>query len=437
MTRRAALSAAHSISHLRETPTMLRRIIWLLPILLAAAVPLGTRAGDWPQFRGPEGQGHADEKLVTRWSGSDNVLWKVDVPGTGWSSPVIVDGKVYLTSAVAIKDSKDLSLRALCLSAKDGKVVWDVEVFRQDAKAPAIHRKNSHASPTPIVEGDRLYVHFGHQGTACLDLAGKVKWRNSELRYAPVHGNGGSPALVDGLLVFSTDGAAIRRLYALDVKDGQVKWKVDRSGRAGKQFSFSTPLVITVGGKKQIVSPGSDMVGAYDPATGEEIWKVTYKGYSVVPRPVYGHGMIYLSTGYDSPELLAIAADGKGDVTKTHVKWRLDEGAPRTPSPLLVGDVLYLVSDNGFASCLDAKKGTQHWYKRVGGNGYSASPMYANGHVYLLSEDGVGTVLKASTKYELVSRNDLPDGTRTLASYAASGGALFLRTQSELYKIGK
>jgi outer membrane protein assembly factor BamB len=425
---------------------MPRRILWLVPAVLAATC---CWAGDWPQFRGPGGEGHADEKLVTEWSGAGwsspivgkvylHILWKVDVPGSGWSSPVVVGGKVYLTSAVPVKDSKDLSLRAICLNAKDGKTVWDVEVFRQDAKkAPGIHRKNSHASPTPSVEGERLYVHFGHQGTACLDLSGKVKWRNSDLRYSPVHGNGGSPVLVDGLLVFSTDGARVRQVIALDVRDGQVKWKKDRSGKAARAFSFSTPLVITVGGKKQIVSPASDMVAAYDPATGEEIWKVTYSGYSVIPRPVFGHGMVFLSTGFDRPELLAIAADGKGDVTKTHVKWRIDEGAPKTPSPLLVGDELYLVSDDGFASCLDAKKGTQHWSKRVPGNGFSASPLYANGHVYLQSEDGVGTVLKASKKYELVSRNDLPKGSRTLASYAASGGALFLRTQSELYKIGK
>src|SRR5262249_44760020 len=187
-------------------------------------------------------------------------------------------------------------LRALCLDAKDGKIVWDVEVFRQDAsKAPNVHSKNSHASPTAIVEGDRMYVHFGHQGTACLDLSGKVLWRNRELSYAPVHGNGGSPVLVDGLLVFSTDGADVRRVVALDAKDGQVKWKKNRSGKASRNFSFSTPLVITVNKKKQIISPASDMVAAYDPATGDEIWKATYKGYSVIPRPVYGHGMIFLS----------------------------------------------------------------------------------------------------------------------------------------------
>jgi outer membrane protein assembly factor BamB len=419
---------------------MRRVVCWLLPALLAAT---SVFASDWPQFRGPTGQGHSDEKPMTKWSDTENVLWKKEIPGSGWSSPVVVGGKIYLTSAVEVKDSKDLSLRALCLDAKDGKILWDNEVFRQDAsKAPGIHSKNSHASPTPIVEKDRLYVHFGHQGTACLELSGKVLWRNREYSYVPIHGNGGTPVLVDGLLVFSNDGYVVgssfkpvRRLVALDAKEGQLKWTTNRTGKPNKSFSFSTPLVITVNKKKQIVSPGSDVVAAYDPATGDEIWKVTYSGYSLIPRPVYGHGMVFLSTGYDSPELLAIEADGKGDVTKTHVKWRLRKGAPHTPSPLLVGDELYLVSDGGLASCLDAKTGKEHWQKRVQGRGYSASPIYADGHVYLLSEDGVGTVLKASKTYEVVARNEL--GERTLASYAVSDSALFVRTAKRLYKIGK
>lgn len=405
----------------------------LLPLLAATAVVPPLCAGDWPQFRGPTGQGHADEKLVTSWGEADNVLWKQDVPGLGWSSPVVVEGKVYLTTAVK-GDGKAQSLRAMCLDAKDGSVVWDVEVFAQEG-GPGIHSKNSHASPTPVVAGGRIYVHFGHMGTACLDLQGKVLWRNRDLRYAPVHGNGGSPVLVEGLLVFSTDGAAVRQVIALDAGTGKVKWRKDRSGKAARNFSFSTPMVIEVAGKKQIVSPASDMVAAYDPATGDEVWKVRYGGYSVIPRPAFGHGMVFLSTGYDRPEFLAVAADGKGDVTATHVKWRLTKGAPHTPSPLLAGDELYLVADDGVASCIDAKKGDVHWQKRLPGKGHSASPTYAGGHVYYLSEDGVGSVVKASKTYELVSRNAI--GEKTLASYAASDGALYLRTQKRLFKIGK
>ena len=406
-----------------------------LPCLLVASFTL--LAADWPQFRGPGGQGHTEAaNLPTEWSATKNVVWKQDIPGSGWSSPVVVGGKVFLTSAVPIDDSKDLSLRALCLDAASGKILWNNEVFRQVANdAPRIHGKNSHASPTPVVEGGRLYVHFGHQGTACLDLAGKILWTNRELKYAPVHGNGGSPVLADGLLVFSTDGANARQVIALDAKTGKLKWRTKRTGTSSQPFSFSTPLVIEVAGKKQVISPASGMVGAYDLTTGAEVWKVRYTGYSVIPRPVFGHGMVFLSTGYDSASVVAIKADGKGDVTDTHIAWTLKDGAPHTPSLLLVGEELFMSSDGGFASGVDAKKGTVHWKKRLGGNGYSASPIYADGKVWFLSEDGVGTVVKASTTYEQVARNPL--GERTLASYAAIDGALFLRSESRLYRMGK
>jgi outer membrane protein assembly factor BamB len=390
---------------------------------------------DWPEFRGPTGQGLAQvDSLPTEWSKTKN-SWKKEIPGSGWSSPIIAGGRIYLTTAAPIEKSKDLSLRALCLDAATGKVLWDKQIFRENARTtPKIHGKNSHASPTPIVTDNRLYVHFGHEGTACLDLQGNVKWTYRD-PYPPVHGAGGSPVLVDGRLVFSTDGARERFVVALEADTGKLAWRTKRSGKPVKNFSFSTPLVITVDGKKQIISPSSDMVGAYDPKTGNEIWRVEYSGYSVIPRPVYGHGLLFLSTGYDSPTFLAIRPGGSGDVTKTNVEWTMKKGAPNTPSPLLVGEELYLVSDHGLATCLDAKTGTVHWSKRLGGNGYSASPIAAAGNVYFLSENGVGTVVKASKTFEQVARNEL--GERTLASYAVADGALFIRTAKNLYRIGK
>jgi outer membrane protein assembly factor BamB len=250
----------------------------------------------------------------------------------------VSQGRIYLTAAVPVPENArgDQSLRALCLDAAKGTILWDKEVFLQDgAKAPRINGKNSHASPTPLVHGGRLYVHFGHQGTACLDLAGKVLWRSKRVQYDPVHGNGGSPILVDDALVFSTDGASDPMVVALDRNNGKVLWKKERSVDSYKKFSFSTPLVITVHGARQIISAGSGMVGAYEPRTGREIWRVEYDGYSVVPRPVFGQGLVFLSTGYESPRVLAIRPDGKGDVTKTHVAWTLRKGAPHNPSPLL------------------------------------------------------------------------------------------------------
>src|SRR6185437_5702085 len=235
-------------------------------------------------------------------------------------------------------------------------------------KSPRIHGKNSHASPTPLVRGERLFVHFGHQGTACLDLEGKVLWKNTSLHYAPVHGNGGSPILVDDSLVFSCDGGDKRFIVALNVVNGEVRWKTDRTIEASRKFSFSTPLLIVVDGKKQIISPGSNVVCAFDPATGHEIWRVRYDGYSVIPRPVYGQGLLFICTGYNTPSLLAIRPDGKGDVTDTHVVWKTRKAVPHTPSPLLVGEELYFVSDSGQASCLDARTGQVHWQERLGGN---------------------------------------------------------------------
>jgi outer membrane protein assembly factor BamB len=393
------------------------------------------RAEDWPGFRGPTGQGIVREgSMPVEWS-SKTATWKQPMSGNGWSSPVIVGGKIYLTSAVPGQEG--FSLRALCLETKTGKTLWDTEVFKEAAGAPKPHSKNSHASPTPIVEGDRLFVHFGHLGTACLDLSGKVLWKNVQ-RYSPVHGNGGTPVLVDGLVIFSCDGASSPYVVALDAATGKEVWKKPRQGNADRKFSFSTPLVIEVKGAKdvtkahQVISPGSNQVTAFDPKTGNPIWTVTYDGYSVIPRPVYGHGMVFLSTGYNSPSLLAIKPDGTGDVTKTHVAWTARKGAPHTPSPLLVGDELYMVSDGGVASCLDAKTGKVHWSERIGG-GYSASPIYASGKVYFQSEDGVTTVVKAGTKFEEVAKNKLNE--RTLASFAVADGALYLRTDKNLYRF--
>lgn len=409
-----------------------------LPAFLTFSAFLGLAlnapAENWPEFRGPTGQGlYAGKNLPIEWSTTKNVVWKQKIAGHGWSSPIILDGRVYLTSAVPIEKSKDLSLKAICLDAAKGTILWQTEVFRQDgAKAPKIHDKNSHASPTPITDGQMLYVHFGHEGTACLDLNGKVVWRNNEHRYAPVHGNGATPILVDGKLIYSADGSNKQFVVALNTADGQTLWKTDRKSKASRKFSFSTPLLITVNGKKQIVSPASDAVMAYDPDDGSEIWRVKYDGYSVIPRPVFGHGMVFLSTSYNTPSVLAIRVDGKGDVTDSHVAWTASKGAPHTPSLLLVGAELYMVSDKGIASCLDARTGKPHWSQRVGGN-FSASPFYADGKIYLQSEEGVTTVLRAGTKYEVLATSDLKE--RTFACYAVADSAIYLRTETQLYRI--
>jgi outer membrane protein assembly factor BamB len=408
----------------------------LCVVLAAGFVTSFLRAGDWPEFRGPTGQGqYQGGVLPVTWDGKKHIVWKQEIPGAGWSSPIVCAGKIYLTTALPISErgANDQSLQALCLDAKNGKNLWQKEVFRQDGtKAPPIHGKNSHASATPLIAGAKLYVHFGHQGTACLDLAGNILWQNRALKYSPVHGNGGSPILVDDLLIFSCDGGDEAFIVALDAGSGKERWRTARSVEADRRFSFSTPLLITVNGQKQVISPSSGAVYAYEPDSGKEIWRVRFDGYSVIPRPVFGYGLVYMSTGYNSATLLAIRPDGKGDVTDSHIAWRSSESAPHTPCPLLAGADLYMVSDNGVASCLDAQTGRVHWQQRIGGS-YSASPISAGGKIYFLSEQGTGTVVKAGHRFEKLATNALRE--RTLASYAAVDDALIIRTEKHLYRV--
>jgi outer membrane protein assembly factor BamB len=408
-------------------------------------------ATDWPQFRGPGGQGVSQAIGVpVRWWATQNIAWKVPILGRGWSSPVLSAGRIYLTTAVegdggvgsgaaggagARPGAAGPSLRALCLDAADGKVLWDVEVFRPDAAAAAaMHSKNSPASATPVVTADRLYVHFGHMGTAALDPSGKVLWRQTSVTFPPVRGNGGSPVLVGGLLAFNCDGAKDPFVAALDAGSGEVRWKTPRETPAKSKFSFSTPLVIEVEGRTQLVSAASGFVGGYDPADGRELWRVRYgEGYSVVPRPVYSHGLLFVSSGFDSPVLYAIRPAGAaGDVTETHVAWKTRKGAPCTPSPVVVGDEVYFISDAGVATCADCESGAVHWTQRLDGS-FSASPVSADGRVYFQNEAGVGYVVEAGRTFRLLAENDL--GEPSLASYAAADGTLFIRTGGHLWRI--
>jgi len=412
----------------------LRRQIRALLFVTVGA--LATAGPDWPEFRGPTGQGLATAKDVpVQWDAATNVRWKVPLPGEGWSSPVLVGDRIYLTAAAT--PGAVPSLHALCVAAADGRIIWNVEVLRAEPGATKeFHSKNSHASPTPIVRDGVVYVHFGHMGTAALDLAGKVLWRQTGLTYSPVHGNGASPALVGDLLVFSCDGKAEPFLAALDTKTGAVRWKTPRQTTAKSKFSFATPLAIEVDGVTQIISPASGFVGGYDPKDGRELWRVRYgEGYSVIPRPVYAHGLLFVSSCFNRPVLYAINPRGaQGDATAGHIVWSNPKGAPNTPSTVVVGDELYEVSDGGIATCFDARTGVVHWTERLGGD-FSASPVHAEGRLYFQNEAGVGFVLKAGKTFELLAKNDL--GERTLASPAVTDGALFLRSKGHLWRIGK
>lgn len=399
----------------------------LAALLLACAA---ASAQDWPQFRGPDGQGHADgQSYPVEWSETRNIAWKVPVPGRGWSSPVAADGRVWLTTAV--KEGRDTSLRLLGYDAASGRTLLDTEVFRMRG-GDLLNPKNSHASPTPIVAGDRVYVHFGAEGTAAVSTSGDVLWRR-KLAYVSQHGNGGSPELAGDVLVINCDGFDEAFVAGIDLGTGKVRWRTARPEPHTQ--AYSTPLAIRTPNGTQVVSVGAFYTVAYDPRNGKELWRVRYDdGYSNVPRPVYGNGLVIVATGFNQPSLLAIRPDGRGDVTRTHVVWKLSRGAPLTPSPLLAGDTLYVVSDNGIASSVDARTGAIRWQQRLG-NSFSASPLLADNRIYFLDEDGRTTVIAAGGSGDRLATNTL-DGP-ALASMAAVPHAFILRTATHLYRIGK
>jgi outer membrane protein assembly factor BamB len=406
----------------------------LLVLLLIAGASVLAQAEDWPQFRGPTGQGHATERgLPLEWSETKNIIWKTPVPGLGWSSPTVANGRVWLTTVVESKERRgrvSASLRALAFDVATGRELVNVEVFRLD-DAGYVNPKNSRASPTPIVEGDRVFVHFGAEGTAALSTSGEILW-TTHLRYESQHGNGGSPTLYRDLLIINCDGnGGDAYVVALDAASGKPRWKTARRRPADQ--AYSTPLVITVGQEDQLVSVGAYRAAAYDPLTGQEIWRVSYgDGFSNVPRPVFGQGLVFIATGFQTPALMAVRPDGKGDVTRTHVAWTITRGAPYTPSPLLVGNDLYYVSDTGVLSLADAASGQIVWQQRLGGN-YSASPVFVDGRIYFQSEEGMTTVIAPGREFRRLASNRL-DGA-TLASMAVSSGSFFIRSDSHLYRI--
>ena len=412
------------------------RFLLLLSVTCCLNVP--TDAADSPQFRGPGGQGHSDAKnLPLTWSETENIAWKVPIAGLGWSSPSIQGDQIWLTTA--LDDGK--SLHAIALDRASGKTLHDVEVFTLENPG-GVHSKNSHASPTPLIEGDRVYVHYGAHGTACLKTDGTIVWKNQALKHDHRHGPGGSPVVFEDLLILNCDGSDIQFVVALDKATGEIRWQKKRehihadrlSGKSNVPMAYTTPLLVDVNGTIQLLSTGADSIVAYNPRTGDEYWWFRFDGYSNVLRPVVANGLVFISSGYDRPEFYAVRIDGSGDVTESHLAWNMKKAAPLNPSPLVVGEELYLVSDNGIATCVDAVTGEERWQERVGGN-FSASPTLADGRIYLLDEDGATTVIAPGRKFELLATNKL-DG-RTLATPAMVDDTILLRTDTHLYRIEK
>jgi outer membrane protein assembly factor BamB len=405
----------------------------LIALMLTHSTTVAEAGDVWPQFRGPGGQGHADAaKLPINWSEDEHVTWKTEIPGKGWSSPVIWGDQIWMTTA----SDEGRLLRAVCVDRRSGQIVHNVEVFAHDEPLQ-INPKNSHASPTPVVEAGRLYVDYGTQRTACLDTAtAEVLWTNEQMLLDHKEGPGSSPIVYGNLLLINCDGTDVQYVIALDKRSGESVWQTWRSQPMAENPDFckaySTPLVIHSGGRDQLISVGAHWVYSYDPTTGKENWMAGFNGFSIVPRPVFDDQRIFICTGFMKPQLLAIRPDGEGDVTETHVQWNANRQVPNNPSPIIVDGLIFMASDRGVATCLDATTGQEHWVERLEGN-FSASPIHADGRLYFPNEQGQTFVVAAESEFELLATNELDAGH--MASFAVTGDTLFVRTRTHLYRI--
>lgn len=411
-------------------------VLTLAPALAAGAEvrmiePDGKGSEYWPRWRGPSGQGLVEgDGYVESWSATENVLWKVEVPGEGNSSPIVWGDRIFLTTAH--DDGKRRSV--LCFRRSDGKQLW--ETFAPDAAPEFAHPKNGRASSTPTTDGKRVYAYLGNHGLLAVDFEGKVVWHRELGPFMAFHGTASSPLLYEDRVILGQDhgGKGGSFIAAFDAASGEQLWRTRRSAQVG----WSTPVAIRAGDRDEIVHSGQQRVIAYDPDSGEELWKASGNTYETIPTPVVGHGMIFCSSGRAGPTL-AVRPGGSGDVTGTHVAWKAAKGSPFVPSPLLHGDYLYMVNDmSSVATCYEAKTGEVRWQGRLGEaarEGFSASPVALQGKLFFTNDQGQTFVLKAGPEFELLHVNEL--GERVLASPALVDGVWYVRGADHLWALGR
>jgi outer membrane protein assembly factor BamB len=425
------------------------RTFWLA-LLGSSLLAATTHAENWPQFRGPTGQGISSETgLPTTWSQDQNVRWKADVPGEGWSSPIVWGDQVFVTTVT----DGGTRCHVLSFAADTGAPLWDREVCQQEP----LHKetKNSYATPTPVTDGERIYAVFGDGSATALSMQGDVEWLNREVKFYSRHGLGSSPTLFDGLLIMPFDGSNRisdagknpntpdeekigwqipwdkSEIVAYRTANGERAWTAKRGM---SRIAHATPIVIDVAGEQQLISIAGDAAQGFNPRTGERLWTVYCQGEGLVPSPVAADGVIFTASGFEKTTLRAIRTDGHGDVTASHIAWEQRKGVPTQPSLLYVAPYLYAIADNGVATCFDpAKEGEVVWQQRLKG-AFSASPIYADGHIYITSEEGESTVLKTGDEFKIVAQNPL--GEHYQSTLAISNGHLFIRTEGRFYCVG-
>lgn len=401
-------------------------------------------AENWPGFRGPTGQGISWEKDVpTQWSQTSNILWKTRVPGNGWSSPIVFDDRVFVTTAT----DEGASFRLVCIDRWTGNILWDKQVLQQEPghKSP----QNSYASSTPVTDGRRVYVLAYDGSFAAVSMEGDVIWTNRDFHYYSEHGLAVSLILYQDLLIAPFDGSSPGPdkalgwqkpwdqavIIALDKNTGSVCWK---ARRGSSRIAHVTPQILSQDGQEQLVSSAGDVVQGFELKTGERLWTVASTGEGVVPSLVIGDGLIFATSGFGQPTIRAIripakAGTGKGDVTQSHIAWESADDVPMVPSMLYVKPYLFLVTEGGVAKCLAAATGEVLWRNRLAGR-YSASPIWVDGKIYFLSEQGRTTIVDAAGEFNVVAQNELQE--KCCASPAVSNKHIFIRSEDAVYCIG-
>lgn len=410
-----------------------------LMLTMACCLVTGLAHGDWPDWRGPTEDGHCDgARLPLHWSESENIVWKTPIHDFGYSTPVVWGNQIWLTTA----REDGTVLYAIGVDSESGKVRFDIPVFQVESPQKK-HPLNSYATPSAVIEAGRVYVHYGSLGTACIDTdSGEILWRRTDLNCDHMQGAVSSPVLFENLVIIHLEGVDKQFIAALDKKTGETVWIYNRpadiyTGIQGVYMkAYQTPVLLPIDGQVQMVSNGALLVTGHDPRTGKELWRVRYRDDSTISRIVSGQGLLFVNTGGapGATQLYAIRPGGTGDLTDTNVVWKMTEDVPHESSPVVVGDLLYTMSDQGVFICTEATTGKQIWTQRLKEK-HGASLIATADRIYFSNKKGQTTVIAPGREYQVLATNQI--GGELWASPAVDGDSLILRTKTDLYRIAE